>query len=378
MSLFQTTPTKKRLSRIRQLHRAISDLKRGVPVCLTGDTPLLIVAAENAGLDAVSELIALTGQEPILLLGLSDEIAASTDLSVSWKTNAHSIALPRELRRFATYSSIVDPVADGPIKANNLLRVPSPAGADYALKLTIVSRILPALIVAPVPKNAEKFLYEGGFIHVTPSDVSEFSDYRDGPITQIISANLPLPHAATVRVIVFRAEGSEHEQYAIVVGRPLLRAAPLVRLHSECFTGDLLASMRCDCGEQLRESIKLMIDQGAGVLLYLRQEGRGIGLVNKLRTYILQDQGLDTMDANEAIGRGVDERDFSLAAKILKELGLNRIRLLTNNGTKISALEELGILVVERQPHFFPPNGINDDYLATKIVRFGHLVQDVL
>jgi GTP cyclohydrolase II len=149
-------------------------------------------------------------------------------------------------------------------------------------------------------------------------------------------------------------------------------AAPLVRVHSECFTGDLLGSLRCDCGPQLHGAIERMAQEGAGVLLYLAQEGRGIGLVNKLRAYTLQDRGLDTVDANHALGWGADERDFMVAATMLDLLGLHSVRLLTNNPDKVAALAACGVNVVRREAHIIAANGVNDGYLGTKARRFGH------
>ena len=147
-----------------------------------------------------------------------------------------------------------------------------------------------------------------------------------------------------------------------------------MRLHSECFTGDLLDSLRCECGAQLRGAIHRMGEEGHGVLLYLAQEGRGIGLVNKLRAYALQDAGLDTLDANRALGWGADERNFMLAAAMLESLGIGAVRLLTNNPRKLEALAACGVQVIGREQHSFAPNGVNDRYLATKAERFGHLL----
>jgi len=146
----------------------------------------------------------------------------------------------------------------------------------------------------------------------------------------------------------------------------------LVRLHSECFTGDLLGSLKCDCGDQLRGALALMAKEGAGILLYLAQEGRGIGLLNKLRAYALQDQGYDTMDANERLGFEVDERLFLVAAQMLKMLGVTSVRLLTNNPLKVESLAALGVPVVERVAHSFPSNPHNERYLAVKAEKGGH------
>ena len=175
------------------------------------------------------------------------------------------------------------------------------------------------------------------------------------------------------RMIAFRAPGTALEHIAILCGRPEDERAPLVRVHSECFTGDLLGSLRCDCGAQLRGAIRRIAAEGAGAVLYLAQEGRDIGLPNKLRAYALQDEGLDTIDANHALGYGADERDFHVAATMLHQLGLPRIRLLTNNPDKLAALAAHGITVEAREPLNIPANGVNDGYLLTKARRFGHL-----
>ena len=163
------------------------------------------------------------------------------------------------------------------------------------------------------------------------------------------------------------------EHLAIVIGEPDKEAPVLTRLHSECFTGDLLGSLRCDCGDQLQGAVKEITAAGTGVLLYLAQEGRGIGLVNKLRAYELQDRGFDTMDANEQLGFDADERVYLPAARILHLLGFDRVRLMTNNPGKVSALANCGIVVEERVAHAFPSNKHNETYLRTKAARGGHV-----
>jgi GTP cyclohydrolase II len=186
---------------------------------------------------------------------------------------------------------------------------------------------------------------------------------------------VPLDAAPDARLVAFRALDQGIEHMAILVGDPAARDAPPVRIHSECFTGDLLGSLRCDCGPQLQGAIASMAQAGDGAVLYLSQEGRGIGLINKLRAYTLQDNaGLDTLDANRALGWQADERNFHIAAAMLEALGIRRIRLLTNNPDKVAALTACGIEVVERVPHEFAPNGVNDAYLKTKALRFGHLI----
>jgi GTP cyclohydrolase II len=147
-----------------------------------------------------------------------------------------------------------------------------------------------------------------------------------------------------------------------------------VRLHSECLTGDVFGSLKCDCGPQLKDALRIIGEAGGGILLYLRQEGRGIGIANKIRAYALQDRGLDTVDANRRLGFADDERDYADAAAMLKALGADRVRLLTNNPTKAAGLEAAGVTVVERVAHHMPVNPHNADYLATKRDRSGHLL----
>ena len=189
---------------------------------------------------------------------------------------------------------------------------------------------------------------------------------------------MPLAHAALptrfgeFRIKVFRAPPALGESLALVRGELPAGEPALVRLHSECLTGDVLGSLRCDCGQQLSAALEIIAQAGSGVLLYLRQEGRGIGLANKIRAYALQDGGLDTVDANLALGLPVDGREYASAAAILRHLGLRQVRLLTNNPRKRRALEEHGIQVVERVPLVVPPNPLNRDYLRTKAARLGH------
>jgi GTP cyclohydrolase II len=193
------------------------------------------------------------------------------------------------------------------------------------------------------------------------------------PITLLSQAALPT-RFGQFNVAVFEIDGTPGEAVALMRGPLGGDVVPLVRLHSECLTGDVLGSLRCDCGQQLQSSLALIARATCGVLLYLRQEGRGIGLPNKIRAYALQDTGLDTVDANLALGLPVDRREYASAAAILRELGLRRVRLLTNNPLKSAALELHGVEVVERVPLAVRPNSVNRRYLRTKADRMGHLL----
>lgn len=193
------------------------------------------------------------------------------------------------------------------------------------------------------------------------------------PVVTVARAGLPT-RFGDFEVAIFNVEGAEQEVLALLRGSLDAADPPLVRLHSECLTGDVLGSLRCDCGEQLNASLELMAEAESSVLLYLHQEGRGIGLANKIRAYALQDRGLDTVDANLALGLPVDRREYRSAAAVLRHLGVLRVRLLTNNPLKQRALEDHGVEVVERVPLAMPPNPINNGYLHTKADRMGHLL----
>jgi GTP cyclohydrolase II len=189
-----------------------------------------------------------------------------------------------------------------------------------------------------------------------------------------VNARLPMEVSEAGRLHIFRPEDGGEEHYAIEIGRPDRNAPVLCRLHSACFTGDLLGSLKCDCGPQLRAALAQMGAEGAGVLLYLNQEGRGIGLANKMRAYSLQDQGFDTVEANHRLGFEDDERDFRIGSDILKSMGFSAVRLLTNNPRKVEMMEASGISVAERVPLRVGENHHNTNYLATKAEKSGHLL----
>ena len=196
---------------------------------------------------------------------------------------------------------------------------------------------------------------------------------REPEVEIVARANLPLENMPRTQIVAFRATDDGLEHVALVVGA-FEGKPPLVRLHSECLTGDVFGSLKCDCGLQLREALHIIGKEGGGVLLYLRQEGRGIGLANKVRAYSLQDRGLDTVDANQRLGFGDDERDYGHAAAMLHALKIGRVRLLTNNPAKVHGLEAAGVVVERRVPHQMAANPHNADYLATKRSRSGHLL----
>jgi GTP cyclohydrolase II len=241
--------------------------------------------------------------------------------------------------------------------------------AATAMELARIAGILPAFLVAPD--------VAGEAVAVSSADLAAFLDPRS--LTIATRARLPVAACEDAEAVVFRSPDDIREHIALILGRQTSEKVPLVRLHSECLTGDILGSLRCDCGPQLGGALTSMAQEanegGWGVLLYLRQEGRGIGLVNKLRAYRLQDQGFDTLEANRRLGLPAEARDFPVAARMLELLGVREIRLMTNNPAKVAALEAAGMHVAERVPHHLPTNPHNERYLATKRDQAGHLLE---
>lgn len=268
---------------------------------------------------------------------------------------------------------IADPALDlgnpfkGPFKATELKWEEIAAAA---LELARIAGILPAFLVNP--DNA------GEPQAIAASDLAAYC--ASGALQIITRAQLPVSASEDAQIVAFRSTDDLREHVALIIGTQTGDRQPLVRLHSECLTGDILGSLKCDCGPQLDVALHAMAHEarargGWGVLLYLRQEGRGIGLINKLRAYRLQDQGFDTVEANQRLGLPEEARDFPVAARMLDLLGAKAIRLLTNNPAKVTALEAAGVTVTERVPHQLPENPYNARYLATKRDRSGHLLK---
>ena len=307
---------------------------------------MLISASRAATLKLANQREAAVPGHPVLIRG------------------AEPFALPDAL-------GVADPSADlanplkGPFRA---LPLGWESEAAAALELARMAGILPAFLVDPAPPGEAQA--------VDIADVADLADPRHLVIAT--RAELPVSASANAQIIAFRSPNDMREHVALVIGEPDGERAPLVRLHSECLTGDVLGSLKCDCGPQLDAALHAMAheaeDGGWGVLLYMRQEGRGIGIVNKLRAYRLQDQGFDTVDANTRLGLPDEARDFATAARMLDLLHIRTLRLMTNNPAKVDALAAQGVTIAERVPHALPDNPHNAHYLATKRDRAGHIL----
>ena len=209
--------------------------------------------------------------------------------------------------------------------------------------------MLPAALLARLPFRditvQDRFALEHNILILEARDLDSYQNYNEKMTRIAARAKVPLAVAEDAEVVMFRAEIGNEDHFAVLIGTGSNAEAPIVRLHSQCITGDVLGSLKCDCGEQLQVAMRMMADEGGGILIYLAQEGRDIGLLNKMRAYALQDKGLDTVDANHALGFATDERVFLPAARIINALGVTKVRLITNNPDKISQLERYGIAV---------------------------------
>jgi GTP cyclohydrolase II len=358
---------------LRRVDRVIGDLRRGVIAVVQGDAgAVALQAAETASGESLAQLSALGGGK--IALALTRRRAAALGLAPmpSDPGGTSVLALPRDAE-----ANFVHTLAD-PGAAVAGLGIATPAGdrlIDAAVELVKLARLLPAAVIVPLSAAAAKrFADAEDALAVAADDVFAYQAEAAKSLQIVSEARVPLADAENTRLVHFRPRDGGVGHVAIVIGEPDPAAPLLVRIHSECFTGDLLGSLRCDCGDQLRGAIAEIAKSGGGAVLYLSQEGRGIGLANKLRAYELQDAGFDTIDANELLGFDADERVYLPAAAMLRQLGFAKVRLLTNNPEKVAALARCGIEVVERVPHAFPANAHNERYLRTKAVRGGHLL----
>jgi GTP cyclohydrolase II len=280
-----------------------------------------------------------------------------------------------------TVRRLVDPTLEGaatPGMSAGLRPIAHDGCLAAAIRLSKLAQLLPAAVGAALPGEVfvrlDAFAAERNLLRVAVRAIADYPKLAAATLRPAGAARVPLEAAESARVVGFRPADGSVEQFAILIGEPEKHQPALCRLHSECFTGDLLGSLRCDCGPQLQSALLRMAEEGHGLVLYLSQEGRGIGLINKLRAYQLQDAGLDTVDANQHLGFEPDERSFQAAAVMLRHLGIESVRLMTNNPAKVEALVEEGVDVVERVPHATAPTLHNRAYLTTKAVRSGHLL----
>lgn len=361
---------------LERVMQARHDLRLGVPILLRdGGMTALVMAVEMLTAERLSACVEL-GATP--QIALTAERLARLGCTPRDTSAVPAVTLPASAD-LAMIRAMADPQLLGDDAHRPALRL---EGAEMvagsvlhraAIALAKSAQLLPAALVVPLHNGAAADAERDLRLVEAQTVLTELTAARLQ--SRVATAALPMSVHQTGRVHVFRPDDASIEHYAIEIGTPDLSAPVLVRLHSACFTGDVFGSLKCDCGPQLDAACKTMAQAGGGVVLYLNQEGRGIGMANKMRAYALQEQGLDTVEANHHLGFQDDERDFRNGAALLGVLGVTAVRLLTNNPAKVAILEEQGITVTERVPLIVGKTAQNAQYLATKAAKSGHLLK---
>ncbi|MEQ8365309.1 MAG: GTP cyclohydrolase II [Roseicyclus sp.] len=351
--------------------RARSDLRVGLPVVLgVGDRGLVVLAAETLTDARFAGLCALPG-DPVVAITAR---RADTLKARAYDGDIARVGLPGDANA-GWVRCVADPARDlsSPLKGPLQSARTGEAGLHrLALLLAKSAQLLPAVLAIDTDRPAALAAELHAGLLSPEAAARDLAHHH--PLLPVAAARLPMEAAEAGRLHIFRPENGGTEHYAIEIGRPDRDAPVLARLHSACFTGDVLGSLKCDCGPQLHTALADMGRAGAGVLLYLNQEGRGIGLANKMRAYSLQDQGFDTVEANHRLGFEDDERDFRIGADLLRRMGFGAVRLMTNNPRKVAMMTAEGIDVVERVPLVTGTNRHNAHYLSVKREKSGHLL----
>ncbi|MGB9366846.1 MAG: GTP cyclohydrolase II RibA [Xanthobacteraceae bacterium] len=350
--------------------RGLAEFRSGRPVVFSTQDSKFLLALPVDGLDharlhAFEQLCAPATPRLVVTARRARALGIESTGPVALKldTNTNSDAI---------YSLVAD--ADPSEEAE--LDGPAGEAASAAIELAKIAQRLPALLVAEIDAPASVMI-EPPVVVVAADAVLRFR--RDDAHSLEIAgeAKVPLQGGLSTRFVVFR-DAVGGGSVAVIVGNPDFSKPMPVRLHSACLTGDVFGSSRCDCGDQLRLATKRLNEEGGGVILYLEQEGRGLGLANKMRAYALQDEGLDTVDANTTLGFDDDERNYGVAARMLQKLGCTSIYLMTNNPAKLDGLSGLGIEVVGRKPLHAPINAHNRRYMTAKAMRAGHKLDHLM
>jgi GTP cyclohydrolase II len=374
---------------MHQAQRGLFDLQRGRPLYVTSQTneePVtgaLLATVEGLTIKTLNQLSGLDDGRARLAVTRhrAEAMGLFTNGHGRKARTAMSLGLagcptPAELFRISSSTGRTD------ARATLDVRQASPAEVG-GLTLARLGRFLPAIVSAPVGASAardvRRLVEAGTVLSVTATQIEAMANAVRVEVAHVSEGPVPLQDAEDARFISFREANGILEHVAVLIGNREQWPEPVpVRIHSACLTGDLFGSLRCDCGEQLRGSLRIFNERGGGVLLYLSQEGRGIGLGNKLRAYALQQEGLDTVDADCTLGFGADERRYDAAVEMLQYLAVSRVQLLTNNPEKVRAVQEGGIEVVDRQPLYGTLNRHNLRYVKAKVHRAGHWLGDML
>lgn len=398
---------------IAQIEEAISEIRKGRVLVVVDDEARenegdFIVAAEHATPEVINFMarhgrglicLAITGQRldelKIPSMVLENTAKLGTPFTVSVDAIKGTTTGISAYDRAETIRAILDPETRPedlarpghifPLRAQEGGVLRRAGHTEAAVDLARLAGLYPAGVLceimdedgrmARLPK-LRRIARRFGLKLVTVRDLIQYRMRQEKLVQRVVEATLPTPYGE-FKLIVYESVIDHYHHLALVKGSVQGKEGVLVRVHSQCLTGDVFSSLRCDCGEQLRRSLQLIQEEGEGVLVYMRQEGRGLGLLNKCKAYALQDQGLDTVEANERLGFPPDLRDYGIGAQILVDLGLSRVRLLTNNPRKIVGLEGYGLEVTERVPILAKPTPKNLKYLVTKRDRLGHLLGEL-
>jgi GTP cyclohydrolase II len=348
------------------VERALSEFRCGRPVIVTAaDESVIALPVDGMSDDQLAGFRQLCAPAALKLV-ITERRASSLGLAASGPI---AVAVGEADRAADIFALAVD------VEVKRRLDASAPGRtAGAAIELAKLAQRLPALLVAPTGAVAS---CDPPLIAVSAAAVAPFREAALGTLTVASEAQVPLNGGRSARFVVFR-DVVGGTATAVIVGAPdFLQPVP-VRMHSACLTGDVFGSRRCDCGDQLRLALARLDEQGGGIILYLRQEGRGLGLANKMRAYQLQDEGLDTLDANATLGFDDDERDYGIAVRMLELLGCKRVLLLTNNPAKLDGLVRAGIEVSGRIPLQGAINADNRRYLTAKATRAGHKLDDLM
>ncbi len=365
-----------------KIERAISELRRGGKIVISDSnsgSSVLLMASELIQENTVQEFFERSLSRPNIIL--SNNRCNAIGIKVT--NQSCSILIDKDWTMNDILSLCMPltgheiPIINGVIAERNESIV------FYCLLILRQSRLLPAGLMSIIsnvePENLHQWAFNNNLIHININDIKYYEQHTAESLVMSVRAKVPIADTENCEIIIFRPKDGGDEHFCLVFGKTreiktAVENDTLVRVHSQCITGDILDSLKCDCGQQLKQSIKIMSEADEGVLIYLAQEGRDIGLLNKLRAYSLQEAGMDTVEANENLGFNDDERLYYPVRQMLMQLKITKVKLITNNPKKVSHLTNLGINVTERIPIKINPNKYNRKYLETKSKKSGHIL----